>query len=109
MKRFKPLELQATNPQEVFDTYKREISKKIIEAVDYGVTNKKKKVTFVKLLLNDIAIIALSVHHTEYYDVIDTNIANLIDYEEYETCALGIKLKQKLTNKVDEANVVAAT
>ena len=99
MKRFKPIELQTSNPQTVFDEHKMEISKRIIEAIDYGVRNKKKKVTFAKVFVNEIVCISLSVGDKEYLDVIDKNIQNLIEFEEYEVCALGIELKEKLSKK----------
>lgn len=96
MKKFIPLEIETKSPQNVFDEYKRDISKKIIEAVDYGIKNNKKQVLFAKLYINGIVCISLSVNKKEYYDVLDRNIENLIEYEEYETCALGVKLKEKL-------------
>jgi hypothetical protein len=96
MKRFKAIELQTDNPQNVFDEHKREISKTIIEAVDYGLKNNRKQVKFAKITINGVVCISLSVHQKEYLDILTQNIENLIEFEEYETCALGVKLKEQL-------------
>lgn len=96
MKRFKPIELETSNPQTLFDDNKREISKKIIEAVEYGVKNNRKQVKFAKIYINGVVCISLSVHKKEYIDILNQNIENLIEFEEYETCALGVKLKEQL-------------
>ena len=97
MKRFTPIEIETKKPQHVFEEYKREISKRIIEAIDFGIKNKRKRVTFAKVSINGIICISLSVDQAEYLSVIDQNIENLIEFEEYETCALGVKLKEKLS------------
>lgn len=97
MKRFTPITIETKNPQHVFEEHKRDISKRIIEAIDFGVTNKRKRVTFAKVAISGLLYINLSVDQSEYLNVIDQNIENLIEFEEYETCALGVKLKQKLS------------
>jgi hypothetical protein len=99
MKRFSAIEIETKNPQNVFDDYKREISKAIIEAIEFGVKNKRKQVLFAKIQINGIVCISLSVNQKEYLEVLDQNIENLIEYEEYETCALAVKLKEKLTKQ----------
>lgn len=106
MKRFKPIELETSNPQNVFDEYKKEISKKIIEAVEYGVKNKRKQVLFAKIYINGIVCVSLSVNHKEYMDVLDKNIENLIEFEEYETCAIGVKLKKELAGELTETSAI---
>jgi hypothetical protein len=100
MKRFKPIELHTTDPKNIFLDYKWELSKKIIEAVDYALKNKKKKVHFAKISINEIVCITLSINDSEYLDVLDQNIENLIEFEDYETCAIGMKCK-KILSKPD--------
>jgi hypothetical protein len=108
MKKFKSIEIETKDPQNVFEDYKKEISKAIIEAVEFGVKNKRKQVLFAKIQINGIVCISLSVNHKEYLEVLDQNIENLVEYEEYETCALGVKLKEKLSNQkqVSEENAI---
>jgi len=41
-------------------------------------------------------VITLSIDSREYIDLIDTNLEHLIEYEEYEVCALAMKLRNKI-------------
>jgi len=99
MKKFVPLELETQKPEDIFQDYKRDLSKKIIEAIEYGVNNDKKQVLFAKIYINGIICVSLSVNHMEYLEILEQNIENLIEFEEYETCALAVKLKETLSAK----------
>jgi len=105
--KFKLLEINTSSPQDIFETHRREISKAIIEAIAYGTENKKKKVTFAKVIVGGFICISLSVNKSEFLELIDENIETLIEYEEYETCALGQTIKSKINKsneKVTEEN-----
>jgi hypothetical protein len=96
--KFKVLEIHTPNPQDIFETHRKEISKAIIEAIAYGIEKKKKKVTFAKVTIGGLVCISLSVNKNEFLELIDENIQTLIEYEEYETCALGQTIKSKIQN-----------
>jgi hypothetical protein len=99
--RFKPIEINANDPSDIFETHRCEISKAIINGVDFGVRNNKKKVDFARVIIKGMIVITLSIDSKEFLDLIDENIHTLVEYEEYESCALGIKLKNKI-NKSNE-------
>jgi hypothetical protein len=44
-------------------------------------------------------VITLSIDSREFTDLLDENLQTLIDFEEYETCSLVMKLKDKLNEK----------
>lgn len=106
-KRFKPIEIETDNPATIFQDYKLELSKAIIHAVDFGFRNKKKKVDFAFIVIKSILVITLSIDSREYIDLLEQNIENLIEFEEYEDCALAMKLKNKINKKLqkDELHV----
>jgi len=52
------------------------------------------------VIINDILVITLSIDSREFADLLDEQLQTLIDFEEYETCALLMKLKEKLNEKV---------
>lgn len=95
-KKFKPIELYTNTPEDIFQTYKPEISKAIIEAIAYGSRYKRKKVDFARVIIKDSLVITLTIDSREFLDLIDDNLNNLIEAEEYEVCALAVKLKKKL-------------
>ena len=99
-RKFQPIELIVEDPSEVFQSHKQQISKAIVEGVDYGIKYKKKRVDFAKVIINDILVITLSIDSREFADLLDEQLQTLIDFEEYETCALLMKLKDKLNEKV---------
>ena len=101
-KRFKPIEIETDNPATIFNDYKFELSKAIIHAVDFGVRNKKKKVDFAYIVIKGILVITLSIDSREYIDLLEQNIENLIEFEAYEDCALGVKLQKKLKKELNE-------
>ena len=99
-RKFQPIELIVEDPSEVFQSHRQQISKAIVEGVDYGIKYKKKRVDFAKVIINDILVITLSIDSREFADLLDEQLQTLIDFEEYETCALLMKLKDKLNEKV---------
>lgn len=97
--RFKPIEIYANDPTDIFETHRMEISKAIINGIDFGVRNKKLKVDFAQVIIKGMIVITLSIDSKEFVDLLDENIQTLVDYEEYETCALGVKIKNKINKK----------
>jgi hypothetical protein len=98
-KKFEPIEIYANEPADIFQTHRKEISKAIVEGIDYGVKYKKKRVDFAKVIVNNILVITLSIDSREFTDLLEENLQTLIDFEEYETCALAVKLKDRIGEK----------
>jgi len=96
IKRFKPIKILATEPSDIFETHKCEIAKAIVEGIAYGIRNKKKRVDFAKVIIKEVIVITLSIDSREFLDLLNENLQTLIDFEEYETCTLVLKLKNKL-------------
>jgi hypothetical protein len=99
--KFVPLQISENNPNELFENHQIEIAKAIIHAINYAVTNKRKKIDFAEIIVKEILVIALSIRSNEFDGLLDDNIKILEENEEYELCALAIKLKNKI-NKKDE-------
>jgi hypothetical protein len=97
--RFKPFEIKVTSPSDVFVNHRCEISKAIINGVDFGVRNNKDKVNFARVFVKDAIIITLAIESAEFMELLDENIKTLVDYEEYEVCAQAMKVKHKLKRK----------
>jgi len=95
-KRFKPIQINANDPSDIFESHRKEISKAIVEGISFGIRNKKKRVDFAKVLIKEIIVITLSIDSREFTELLDEQLQILIDFEEYETCALAVKLKNKL-------------
>ena len=95
-KRFKPIQINANDPSDIFESHRKEISKAIVEGISFGIRNKKKRVDFAKVLIKEVIVITLSIDSREFTDLLDEQLQILIDFEEYETCALVVKLKNKL-------------
>ena len=102
IKRFKPIELHTLHPEDIFQNYKLEISKGIIDAIDFGLRNNKKKINFAHIIIKKTLVITLSIDHREFLDLIEQNIENLVEFEEYEHCALAVKLKKKINKKLQK-------
>jgi hypothetical protein len=95
-KRFKPIQINADDPSDIFETNRRELAKAIVAGIEFGLRNKKKRVDFAKVLIKEIIVITLSIDSREFTDLLEEQLQILIDFEEYETCALVVKLKNKL-------------
>ena len=95
-KRFKPIQINADEPSDIFEINKLELAKAIVEGIELGIRTKKKRVDFAKVLIKEIIVITLSIDSREFTELLDEQLQILIDFEEYETCALAVKLKNKL-------------
>lgn len=96
MRKFQPIKLYTDTPEDIFKEHQRDISKAIINAVEYGVKTKKKKVDFAQIIMKEVLVITLSIDSREFKELLEENLQTLIEFEEYETCALAVKLKDKL-------------
>jgi len=94
--RYTPIQINANDPSDIFESHRKEISKAIVEGISFGLRNKKKRVDFAKVLIKEVIVITLSIDSREFTELLDEQLQILIDFEEYETCALAVKLKNKL-------------
>jgi len=62
--------------------------------------SKKKRVDFAQVIVKEFLVVTLSIDSREFGDLLEENLQTLIDFEDYETCALVMKLKDKLNEKV---------
>ena len=83
--KFVPLQISEDNPNELFENHQTELAKAIIRAIDYAVINRRKKIDFAEAIRSD-----------EFDGLLDENIKILEKNEEYELCALAVKLKNKI-------------
>ncbi len=90
------LVIETNSADTLFEDYRYEISKALIKGVEWGIRYKKHNVPFAKIIVNNFIVIDLSIHKEDFENIIDENIQTLIEAEEYEICALGMKLKKKL-------------
>jgi hypothetical protein len=98
-RKFEPIQISAEEPNDVFQTHRMQIAKAIIEGIDYGVKYKKKRVDFAQVIIKEILVITLSIDSREFTDLLEENLQTLIDFEEYESCALVVKLQNKLNKQ----------
>jgi hypothetical protein len=94
--RYTPIQIHANEPSDIFENNRRELAKAIVEGISFGLRNKKKRVDFAKVLIKEVIVITLSIDSREFTELLDEQLQILIDFEEYETCALAVKLKNKL-------------
>ena len=94
--RYTPILIHANDPSDIFELNKIELAKAIVDGIAFGIRNKKKRVDFAKVLIKEIIIITLSIDSREFTELLDEQLQILIDFEEYEACALAVKLKNKL-------------
>lgn len=107
-KKFIPIKINTEDPSDIFNTHRLEISKAIINGIDYGLKNNKSKVDFANITIKGILVVTLSIDKREFLDLIEDNLKTLIEFEEYETCALAVKLKNKINEKVIKKDRVVA-
>ena len=98
-KRFKPIQINADDPSDIFEINKLELAKAIVEGIEHGIRNKKKRVDFAKVLIKEIIVITLSIDSREFTDLLEEQLQVLVDFEEYESCALVVKLQDKLNKQ----------
>jgi len=99
--RFKPIEIQAIDPSDIFETHRMELSTAIVNGIEFGLRNKKKRVDFARIIIRGMIVITLTIDSKEFLDLLDENVKTLVEFEEYETCALAMKLKEQI-NKSNE-------
>ncbi len=98
---YQPIEIHIENPINLFEEHRLEISKAIVNGIEFGMRSRKQKIDFAKVVVKDVIVITLSIKKKEFLGLLDEHLKILIEYEEYEMCALITKLKQKL-NKSNE-------
>jgi hypothetical protein len=98
-KRYKPIEINADEPSDIFENNRRELAKAIVEGIQFGIKNKKNRVDFAKVLIKEVFVITLSIDSREFTDLLEEQLQILIDFEEYESCALVVKLQNKLNKQ----------
>ena len=98
-KRFKPIQINADDPSDIFENNRRELAKAIVEGIAFGLRNKKKRVDFAKVLIKEIIVITLSIDSREFPELLEEQLQVLVDFEEYESCALVVKLQDKLNKQ----------
>ena len=97
VKQFKPIKVHCENPSDIFTDNRLEIATAIIHAIDFALKNRKKKVVFAQVIIKNIMAVTLSVEKREFMDLLEQNLQTLVELEEYETCALNMKLKDKIS------------
>jgi len=98
-KRYKPIEITADEPSDIFEINKIELAKAIVDGIEHGLRTKKKRVDFAKVLIKEVIVITLSIDSREFPELLEEQLQVLIDYEEYESCALIVKLQNKLNKQ----------
>ena len=89
---FEPLSIRTNKPKEVFDNYRDEISKKIVEAILHCIKFGKSKTVFAEIIVPKTKeIICLNVEENNFLDVLTQNLDVLVENEEYELCAEILK------------------
>ena len=98
-KRYTPIKINANEPSAIFETHRLEISKAIVYGIEHGIKTKKKRVDFAKVLIKEIIVITLSIDSREFPELLEEQLQVLVDFEEYESCALVVKLQDKLNKQ----------
>lgn len=94
---FEHLLVETDDIKSVFDTYKIDISKKIIEAVSYCIENNKPEIMFMEIELPlEEKILSFIVEEKSFLSYLDTNLPTLVEYEEYELCDKVVKMKERI-------------
>ena len=94
------LVIETNSADTLFEDYRYELSKALIKGVEWGIRYKKEVVPFAKIIINNFIVVELSIYKEDFNFIIDENIKTLVEVEEYESCALGMKLKQKLNKQL---------
>lgn len=98
-KKLNILKVNVENPKDVFDIYKEEIARAIVNAINDNFSGRKKSVDFAQIIIKGILVITLSIDRREFEDLLDEQLETLVEFEDYETCALIVKLKEKYNKK----------
>jgi hypothetical protein len=97
--RYTPIQIHANDPSDIFELNRRELAKAIVDGIAFGIRNKKKRVDFAKVLIKEVIVITLSIDSREFTELLDEQLQILIDFEEYETCVMVVKLQNKLNKQ----------
>jgi hypothetical protein len=97
--RYTPIQIHANEPSDIFELNRRELAKAIVDGIAFGIRNKKKRVDFAKVLIKEVIVITLSIDSREFTELLDEQLQILIDFEEYETCVMVVKLQNKLNKQ----------
>jgi len=97
--RYTPTQIHANDPSDIFELNRRELAKAIVYGIQHGIRTKKKRVDFAKVLIKEVIVITLSIDSREFTDLLEEQLQILIDFEEYESCALVVKLQNKLNKQ----------
>jgi hypothetical protein len=95
-RKHKPLSLHVNTLEEIFEKYRKEIAKSIIDALAYAVPLKLREIDFAEVSFQNGMIVKLAMDSTEFESIIDKNILILEEFEDYETCANAVKIKEQL-------------
>ena len=96
---YKPIEINIDNPINLFEEHRLKISQAIVHAIDYGLDSRKRKIEFAKVIVKELICITLAINKAEFEGLLDEHLKILVEYEDYETCALIMKLKEKINKK----------
>jgi len=97
--KFTPIEIDVNNPKDVFESHREEIAKAIVQAINANFNTRKKTVDFARIIIKGLLVITLSIDRREFKDLLDEQLQTLIDFEDYESCALIMKIKEKYNQK----------
>jgi hypothetical protein len=103
--KFKPVTISLTSPEDIFETRKRDVSTAIINAIEHATPKRIKRIDFVELIFNGQVTVRLTIDRKDFSELIDKNVKILEELEEYELCAKGIKLKEKLTKNTKKQSL----
>jgi len=98
--KFTPIEIDVNDPKDVFESHREEIAKAIVQAINANFNTRKKTVDFARIIIKQLLVITLSIDRREFQDLLEEQLNTLIEYEDYETCALVVKIKEKYKQKI---------
>ena len=79
---------------ELMEEHELGLSTAIVEKICYAIENKLRRVDIARIDTGKITI-TLHASYKNYVETLESNINNLIKYEEYELCAKGKKALEK--------------
>jgi len=97
--KFSPIEIDVNDPKDVFEAHREKIAKAIVQAINANFNTRKKTVDFARIIIKGLLVITLSIDRREFKDLLDEQLQTLIDFEDYESCALIMKIKEKYNQK----------